>query len=760
MLTPPRVLFLTEGRNTPSSRLRVWSHLPTLRAAGFRVDVCDVPRGPLARLARLGSLARYDVVVIQKKLFRKAELGLVSRKAGRLVYDFDDAVIVGPFGAGPDPVRTRRFDATLARCHLVIAGNEYLASQASAHPRVRVLPTGVDLASYRLKRSGDLGSAGRRLVVGWIGTAGNLRCLDPLRPVLKRLVDEGVPLRLKVVCDRTLDWDDVPIDYAPWTIETESDQLVSFDIGIMPLDDGPWTRGKCGFKLLQYMASGLPAVASPVGVNRAIIDDGVSGFLADSDAAWGDALSRLARDAGLRARVGAAARRTVEERYSLARLSPQLVDVLRELCEEQPSVGAMRDARSDRGGRERRSPATGDRTLIYFHRLHFPSESGQTIQVLRDYHALARAGESVHIMYRARQPRSADAVNELLAPYGLAPMPTFMLHAVSDEGPGGKRRLKRLATEIVRSQGAGWTVLVVRTLDHALAALTIRRRLKGIRLAVVIELHETALPHMVYQEEQRALRSAVSVAIERYVFRRVDGVICTVEPQARLLDELVPGHAPSVVLPNGVDLDAFSSCRPAHRPRGGDGLFHLRYAGQLTDWKNPMLMLDALRHLPPSVVIDIAGGKVSSEGGTREALQARALALGVEDRVRYVGWLAPNEVPPFLADADGLLLPLGDNVRSRYFTCPMKLFEYAASGVPMIVTRQPTTSSLIEDGVQGLMVEPNSAEDLAAAVRRLCDDPTLGGRLAAQARKWVEAYAFPERARRYREFLTTAVGVG
>lgn len=330
-----RILFLTEGKTTPSSRLRVISHLPALRAAGFSVDVSDVPRRPLARLARLWSLPHYDAVIIQKKLLRRLEWAILSRKAARFIYDFDDAVMVGPFRAGPDPFRAARFEAMLARCALVIAGNEYLAGQAASHPEVRVIPTGVDLAAYRVKTA-DVAMPTRPVVVGWIGTAGNLRCLDPLRPVLKRLVDEGVPLRLKVVCDRALEWGDVPIDYAPWTLETESDQLVSFDIGIMPLDDGPWTRGKCGFKLLQYMASGLPAVASPVGVNRSIIQHGENGLLADTPNEWGKALAQLILHPARRAQLGGAARRTVETQYSLARCSEAFVAVLREVCGTRP----------------------------------------------------------------------------------------------------------------------------------------------------------------------------------------------------------------------------------------------------------------------------------------------------------------------------------------------------------------------------------------------------------------------------------------
>jgi glycosyltransferase involved in cell wall biosynthesis len=328
-----RVLFLTEGRMTPSSRLRVASHLPALRAAGFEVKTLDVPRAPLARLARWIVFPRYDVIVIQKKLFRRWELWGLARKGSHLIYDFDDAVTIGPFGQAPRKDRTARFNATLARCDIVIAGNDNLASYAAGHPRVRVIPTGVDLAAYRVKTvCKAVLETKRDVVIGWIGTSGNLRYLDSLRPVFGALACQDIPFRLKVVCDKAPGGWPLPIDYAPWSLETEAEELVGFDVGIMPLDDGPWSRGKCGFKLLQYMASGLPAVSSPVGINQKIVQTGVNGFLADSVETWRDVLSRLVKNASLRERVGRAARRTVEDQFSLERCSAALVEVLHEVC--------------------------------------------------------------------------------------------------------------------------------------------------------------------------------------------------------------------------------------------------------------------------------------------------------------------------------------------------------------------------------------------------------------------------------------------
>jgi len=398
-----------------------------------------------------------------------------------------------------------------------------------------------------------------------------------------------------------------------------------------------------------------------------------------------------------------------------------------------------------------RSLVGTSRTFFYYHRLDFPSSSGQTIQVLRDYHALACRGHAVHAVYRSRTPLGNAEVEAVLKTYGLAVTPGFDIHALTSDRTG-RRHMRRLAADLA-GRAAGQFFLVTRTMDGAADALRLRRHLdRGAGTKVLLELHETAIPHMVYREQGRRLRAFLSRWQERRVFYSVDGIICTVGSQRVLLDRLFPGHAVAVVLPNGVPLEAYGAL-PGARP--DDGFVHLRYAGQLNAWKNTGIMIEALRLLPERVVLDIAGGKVGEEGQTQESLMALARRHGVGARLRYLGFVPPAEVPRFLAGADVLLLPLGNNAQSRYFTSPMKLFEYAASGVPMVVTRQPTTESLVEEEVHALMAAPGSAGDLAAAIRRLLADPALGNRLAAKAREWAAQYSCAERARRYEQFLVT-----
>jgi glycosyltransferase involved in cell wall biosynthesis len=390
------------------------------------------------------------------------------------------------------------------------------------------------------------------------------------------------------------------------------------------------------------------------------------------------------------------------------------------------------------------------RTVIYYHRLQFPSESGQTIQVLRDYHALASLAYSVHLIYRdAGVPRVFDESAALQA-YGLEPLPTFHLHPLF-EGGFSKRRMRELVRQIIRDTPGDTVFLVTRTLDHARAALALRKNVRQLPLKVVLELHETAIPHMIYSEQGRPLRALLSSFIEKRVFCMLDGIICTVGSQQVLLDNLYPAHAPVAVLPNGVQTHVLDAV-PIQRD--GDGrAFRLGYAGQFNAWKNVDVIIEALKFLPENVVLTIAGGRTDGEQVVREKLMSLAARVGVLGRVEYVGFLQPRQVPEFLASMDTLLLPLGDNAQSRYFTSPMKLFEYAASGVPMVVTRQPTTVSLIQDGVHGLMCEPGSPQSMAKQIAKLLADFGLGCKLASQARTWVAQHAYDTRAARLDVFL-------
>jgi glycosyltransferase involved in cell wall biosynthesis len=246
-------------------------------------------------------------------------------------YDFDDALFVGstlPWNRRYSWLKQEAAHCRtyLSRARLVIAGNEYLADYARhSAQRVEVIPSCVDPSIQPLTEHAE-----REVVrVGWIGSVSTSAYLRPVVPVFERLNAHGLRAKLVVVGGREIiqaPW----VEHRRWSLETERRDLATFDIGIMPMPDNDWTRGKCGYKLLQYFAAGVPAVASPVGVNRTMLAE-ERGRLAGTEDEWLSTLTELVKDAKLREEMGKAARVFVEREYSYQRWAPELAAMLREL---------------------------------------------------------------------------------------------------------------------------------------------------------------------------------------------------------------------------------------------------------------------------------------------------------------------------------------------------------------------------------------------------------------------------------------------
>jgi glycosyltransferase involved in cell wall biosynthesis len=339
-----------------SSRLRMLQYVPALRKAGFDIDVhpllddryvqglyaghipkAHVVRLYFRRLRQLLSDRRYDVVWVEKELFpwlpAILEKHLIPKRTA-LALDYDDAVFHRYDAHGSALVRSvlgRKIQAVMQRADLVTVGNQYLAeySRAAGSRRVEWLPTVIDLDRYPVQPVRAARRVGEPVTIGWIGSPATADYLGAVATVLRQLQDRHA-VRCVAIGARPDQLIGTPFEHSDWTAGTEAALLQQFDIGIMPLPDAPWERGKCGYKLIQYMASGLPVVASPVGVNREIAVDGDNGFLAADDREWFDALERLVIDPALRERMGARGRRMVEQSYCLQVQAPRLVDMLRE----------------------------------------------------------------------------------------------------------------------------------------------------------------------------------------------------------------------------------------------------------------------------------------------------------------------------------------------------------------------------------------------------------------------------------------------
>jgi glycosyltransferase involved in cell wall biosynthesis len=257
---------------------------------------------------------------------------LFRRATTPIVYDFDDAVYIRSRekrGSWESRTRTNGFQRTLGAASAVFAGSGYLARAAREfHDRVCVVPTGVDLRQYAPADHGDRGEILRLL---WIGSRSTLEYLEERHEVFRRLAEKHPKLRLRIVCDVFPEWTDVPLEKEPWSQKTESRLLVESDIGISPIPDTPFGRGKCGYKLIQYMAAGLPVVTTPVGAHREIVEPDASGMFAQRDDEWVQAVSTLVESVELRRSLGCRGREIVRERYDLAVLTRRIATAFDDL---------------------------------------------------------------------------------------------------------------------------------------------------------------------------------------------------------------------------------------------------------------------------------------------------------------------------------------------------------------------------------------------------------------------------------------------
>ena len=338
-----RILALAAGAESrASTRYRLLAHRPALERAGFEVRVCYPVGRRLAprRLWRALDLLRdrvglpaADLLFLQRKTYPPWVARGLGGRVRRVVLDMDDAIDLPAPGRGDEPRRLRRyrdnFEATAARADLVLCGNRELASRLP-HQRYALVLTAIDMA--RFVPDGDPARHGKTL--GWVGHSDNLGYLESLAGPLRELARRHPDLRLHVVADRPPRLAGLDVRFRTWSLEREASCLHGFRVGLMPLDDTPWARGKCAFKAIQYMASGVPTVASPVGMNREVIEHGRTGFLAGRPEEWVEQLDALLVDPLLVRRIGRAGRESVEARYSLDVVSRSLVDRLTELLED------------------------------------------------------------------------------------------------------------------------------------------------------------------------------------------------------------------------------------------------------------------------------------------------------------------------------------------------------------------------------------------------------------------------------------------
>ncbi|PIQ89358.1 MAG: hypothetical protein COV72_03450, partial [Candidatus Omnitrophica bacterium CG11_big_fil_rev_8_21_14_0_20_42_13] len=323
-----KILYLSVGdRSVASSRTRVYSFVPYLKSGspGIKARViCYTPSWQCRRilamqrlniaqkicakaysgaiiLSLMAAAPFFDVICIQKVILSRFNMAVLKILNGRIVFDFDDAIYM-----------KKDITHMLRAASCVIVSNNYLREFALKYnPKVYKMISPVKVEGGVRAQKGD------EVRLGWIGLPETSAYLYPVLPVLGRLKNEFGNLKMEFMgCAKNGDFDLLGIRCTAWSLDAEKDYLGSLDIGIMPLFNDRWAQGKGGYKLLQYMAMGIPCVASPVGVNREIIKDGINGFLADDEKEWHERLSRLIKNPALRGRMGGEGRRMARELYS------------------------------------------------------------------------------------------------------------------------------------------------------------------------------------------------------------------------------------------------------------------------------------------------------------------------------------------------------------------------------------------------------------------------------------------------------------
>jgi len=317
-----KALFFTHhtlAEKNPSG-FRVDQYFPYLERRGFSVRAVT---GRTALIPFIRACRESDVIYVQRLLLSPIKRYLVRKFARRIVFDFDDAIMYGRRGS---TTRRNRFIGMVRSSDLVFCGNSFLLSEAKKYKTSNAVyvPTVVDTDQYPVK----VHTKKEPFIAGWIGSSSTLTYLNDIEPLFSMC---SPSVLFKVVADKAPDLPIRQLIFEEWKAETEKRCLIHFDMGLMPVRDDVWSRGKCGAKLIQYAAAGLPAVSHPRGVSNEVIVDGENGFLREDADGWRDSVERLRVDVDLRQRMGRRMRSMAEERYCLKVWGPRIAAMLDEL---------------------------------------------------------------------------------------------------------------------------------------------------------------------------------------------------------------------------------------------------------------------------------------------------------------------------------------------------------------------------------------------------------------------------------------------
>lgn len=350
-----KVLYLTKySRKGASSRMRSYQYFPYLKTYGIDITVkpffsddyledlylnksrtVNVLRAYFNRFIVLFSAPKYDLLVFEKEIFPylPAWAEWILSKTGKpYIVDYDDAIFHN-YDLHPNPVFRKllgnKIDQVMKYSTVVVAGNSYLAERAqmAGAKKIEIIPTVIDLDRYEVKEKDATKSD--KFVVGWIGTKSTFeKHFIPCLGWMKELVESNPDIVFHIIGPEKTASLSENFVFIPWSEKSEVAEIQRMDIGIMPLQDTLWERGKCAYKLIQYAACGIPGVASAVGMNSEVTQHGITGFLADSKVSWKDHIIKLKDIRSLRLELGINARKLIEDKYCVQHTAGQWVNIL------------------------------------------------------------------------------------------------------------------------------------------------------------------------------------------------------------------------------------------------------------------------------------------------------------------------------------------------------------------------------------------------------------------------------------------------
>lgn len=335
------ILALVESEDHVCTRYRISAYREHLAKAGYSIRYVNWPKS-LVGMINLVSKVRGRTVLLQRKLPPTWLTWLLRRSCSRLIFDFDDAIFLRDSYSKKgldDQKRLSRFAAVSKAADAIVAGNQFLADSAIryANPAsVMVIPTVIDTSRYPEKPRPNQSDS---LEMVWIGSSSTLQSLEIIRPILETIGKTFDGISLKVICDSFPSFENLRITQVRWEEDREVEEISGSQLGICFMPDDRWSRGKCGLKLLQYMAAGLPVIANPVGVHVEIINHNQNGFLATTCEEWVSAIRSIYKSKEQQMIMGANGRKIVEASYSVCANAGKWVNLLDKLDDQKLQAG-------------------------------------------------------------------------------------------------------------------------------------------------------------------------------------------------------------------------------------------------------------------------------------------------------------------------------------------------------------------------------------------------------------------------------------